>query len=300
MLLNMSEAATVVDPADPNAAVRATHHLASLPVLPAPAAAEARSLLLRQVCAAPCGGGAALQAAVNGSSNASAAAASGTAQTSGAAVGARCAAALTELCPPAAWRALPPAVQRAFEWAWQRHFSLFAFDLCYIIAGPGPADARACLLEAMLRFTSACGMTATSLHMLWACAHDGVIKLVAGVELGSRSGVVAVPGLGGLGFVMWPHSPDDPAADSTVWDGHQAAVDGLRKGWGLSTEGAGRTTGPRPRLISPAPQQPAARERPTLLRFAVTLAAVLTLLCCVLSSRVLLDVTLNAMAPPDL
>ncbi|GBF87452.1 hypothetical protein Rsub_00163 [Raphidocelis subcapitata] len=151
-------------------------HLASLPVLPSHAAAEARRLLLRQVAAAPHGARAALERLDGGGDDA--------------------------LPAPAAWAALPDAARAAIGWAWREHFAPFAADLAFVLAGPGPASARAALLESLLRFAAACAMADTVLHMLHTCTAAGVVELVGDGAAPAASALVRpAPLVPHLGFV---------------------------------------------------------------------------------------------------
>lgn len=172
-------------------------YLASLPVLPPAAAAEAHGLLLKQVAAAPVGAHSALR--ILESSNSSDSLDSHAIHSP-----------LADLPPPGVWPLLPTKAQLAISWAWQQHFAPWARDMSYALAGPGPAGARATLLSSLLRFSTGCGMTNTALHLLHTCARGGVIKLVdvhgdgaAGpASEGSASSGVFYAGFGGLGFVV--------------------------------------------------------------------------------------------------
>lgn len=231
----------------------AVHHLASLPALPPPAAAEAQRLLLKQVAAAPLGAAAALCALAPAPADGA---------DTDAARGDR-----ASLPPPGAWPLLPAAARRAIEWAWQEHFSPFARDLSYAAAGPGPAGARAALLEALLGFAAAAGMTDTALHLLHSAARGGVIRLVAPDTAcaaaaagwqGAR--VVRADGLGDLCFVVNSGGDDDGADAAAVPDAEHEEPHGPA---GADHDGAEAPEAPVVAPLAPAHSMaPAAPAQP--------------------------------------
>lgn len=180
-------------PSPPRAAERHSiiHHLAGLPVLPTWVAAEARALLLRQVSAAPLGAEDALRYLADRDG--------APCRESGG--GESCRDVTSELPPPGLWLTAPTRARAAIEWAWCSHFSPFARDVCFALAGPGPDEARAALLESLLSFTTACGMTGTALHLLHSCAKEGFVSLVSLPDVGPSSAVVKAASLCGVGFV---------------------------------------------------------------------------------------------------
>jgi hypothetical protein len=235
------------------AAASSIHHLASLPILPPAVVADARQLLRRQIAAAPTGARAALRClGCDGAAECADVVGSVAAPAGDPA----------PLPPPGLWPLLPATARAAIMWAWRGHFAPFARDLCYVLDGPGPADARACLLASMLRFAGACGMTSTALHLLRTCARTGVITLVGVGPRGGNGGVVPAPGFATIGFIV--KSADVDGQDVTSQGG--AAGDG---------RAASAAHGPGPGALGDGP---GAQRRLVLLALAAVIWLLVALL----------------------